>query len=66
MTIKYPKGETVWVTYHRPDGFPTFFVTSKPARDYYYLYEVSPEGIVKKLGKARTPVELEEKYQIGY
>ena len=66
MSIRYPKGETVWVTYHRSDGSPSFFITSKPARDYYYLYEVSPDGTVKKLGRAKTPVELEEKYNIGH
>lgn len=66
MSIRYPKGETVWVTYHRPDGSPSFFITSKPARDCYYLYGVSPDGTLSKLGRAKTPVELEEKYLSGY
>lgn len=62
MKIKYPKGETVWVTYYASDGSPVFLMTSPPARDFYFLYAVSPEGNITKLGKAKTPVELEEKY----
>ena len=62
MNVRYPKGETVWVTYHSSGGSPALFITSKPARDFYYLYEVLQDGAVKKLGRAKTPVELEEKY----
>ena len=64
MEIKYPKGETVWVSYQKSDGTPIFILTSKPARDFYFLYEVLDDGSVKKLGKARSPTELEEKFDV--
>lgn len=54
--IKAPKGEVVWETYII-GGKERYIVTSKPVRDYYYIYEVSGDSL-KKLGKARTPVEL--------
>ena len=64
MEIKYPKGETVWVSYQKSDGTPVFILTSKPARDFYFLYEVLDDGSLKKLGKARSPTELEEKFDV--
>ena len=39
-------------------------LTSKPARDFYFLYEVLEDGSLKKLGKARSPTELEEKFDV--
>lgn len=62
MTIKYPKGETVWVSYRTSKGETTHILTSKPARDFYFLYEVLPDGKLNKLGKAKTPTELERKF----
>ena len=38
-------------------------MTSKEARDYYFLYELV-DGKLKKLGKARSPKELEEKFDV--
>lgn len=55
-----PRTEILWVTYTRTDG-ETFYITSKPIRDYYYCYHLVG-GKAVKLGKARTPPELEEKY----
>lgn len=55
-----PNDEIVWETYRR-DGKDRYIVTSKKIRDYYFLYEVSPAGY-NKLGKAKTPPELYEKY----
>ena len=40
-----------------------FIVTSKPTRDFYFLYELV-DGVFKKLGKAKSPLELEEKFNI--
>ena len=51
-----PNGEIIWETYI-VNGKERYIVTSKPVRDYYYIYEVLG-GSLKKLGKARTPVEL--------
>lgn len=60
-----PKDEIVWETYMSADGSPQFVVTSKKARDYYFAYEVNGTDY-KKLGKAKTPVELREKFMKGW
>ena len=62
--MRFPKGEIVWVGYHMADGTLRFFLTSKPSRDYYYLYEVTDDGSYKKLGKSKSPPDLEEKYNV--
>lgn len=62
MTIQYPKGEIVWVGYYNQNGECIFILTSKPARDYYFLYEVNADGSLKKLGKTKEPPELERKF----
>lgn len=59
-----PKGEIAWVGYYHTDGEPVCILTSKPARDYYFLYEVLPDGKLNKLGTAKTPPELEKKFGI--
>lgn len=56
-----PKLETIWVTYAAKDG-NTYYTTAKTNnRDYYYLYKLV-DGKAQKLGKARNPIDLEEKY----
>lgn len=61
---KYPKGERVWVGIYNKDHEPMFIITSKESsRDYYFLYELIG-GSFKKLGRARSPKELEEKYDV--
>lgn len=63
ITIKIPKGERLWVTYEDDDKTPRYVVTTKGfLRDYYYLYSVDADGSVKKLGKDKSPIELENKY----
>lgn len=63
--IKCPKGEHFWMRYYDQKGSLRFFITSKEtSRDFYYLYEVS-DAAVKKLGKARSPKDLEEKYKVN-
>lgn len=60
-----PKGEKVWVTYLSSDFTPRFAVTSKISnKDNYYLYEIIEDGVYKKLARAKSPNELEEKYNI--
>ena len=61
--MKYPKGETVWVSYYNSNKELLFIMTSKPIRDFYFLYEVV-DGEFKKLGKAKNPAELEEKFKV--
>ena len=61
--ISPPKGEVAWVSYN-VDGVVKYMLTSKEnVRDFYFLYEVV-DGVLKKLGKARTPLELESKFNI--
>ena len=60
MRYQYPNGEIVWVSHH-VGGALKYIITSKPARDYYYIYELI-DGKFKKLGKGRTPSVQEEKY----
>lgn len=59
----YPKGETAWVGYYNRSGTLLFIITSKPARDWYFLYELVGDKF-KKLGKAKEPPELIEKFHV--
>ena len=64
VSLKYPKGEEVYVCYYNSRCELLFILTAKEnSRDWYYMYELS-DGQFKKLGKARTPAELEERYKI--
>lgn len=59
-----PKGEIAWMGYCDRSHNLKFLVTSKSNnRDFYFLYEVV-DGTLKKLGKSRSPKELEEKFNI--
>ena len=60
---KLPKGEIVWVEYKNASGKTLFILTSKEARDVYYLYELRGDSYVK-LGKAKEPPELEKKFRV--
>ena len=65
MNLQIPKGEETWVLYHNTGGDCIFVLTSKKGnRDRYYLYEVFENGEVRRLGSAKTPTELEEKYHV--
>lgn len=61
--LKYPKGEFVWVQYYDKNGDQVGIMTTKPARDCYYLYGVE-NGEFVKLGKSASPLELETKYKM--
>ncbi len=56
-----PKGETVWEQVFDKTGALRYLITSKPARDWYTLYEAAPDKLIRR-GKARTPPELHDKY----
>lgn len=61
----YPKGERVWVGYCDRNHKLLFIITSKKeTRDYYFLYEVV-DGKFKKLGRAKSPKELEERFEVS-
>ena len=55
-----PKTERIWVKRITEKG-ETYYITSKDTRDYYFLYKIDGEKAVK-LGKAKSPLELEQKY----
>ena len=59
---KYPKGERVWVGYYTAEH--ELCLIHKESREFYFLYELV-DGEVKKLGKARTPKELEDKFEVS-
>ena len=56
----FTKHNGLWETYYK-DGSPAFIVTSKSQRDAYFAYKVE-ETQLKKLGKAKTPVDLFDKF----
>ena len=61
--MTYPRGERVWTSYYNSTHELMFIVTSKPTRDFYFLYKVV-DGAFKKLDKAKSPLELEEKFKV--
>ena len=62
-TVKYPKGEIVWTGYYNAAGERKFILTSKETRDCYFLYKDIGNGF-EKLGKAKEPPELIEKFRV--
>lgn len=61
---KCPKGERAWVGYYNQSNELMFIVTSKEtSRDYYFLYELV-DGEFRKLGRSKSPKELEEKFEV--
>lgn len=63
--FRIPKGERLWVSYYNKKGELLFSLTSKElSRDWYYLYRIE-DGKQTKLGRARTPAELEQKYKVN-
>ena len=60
---KYPKNERVWTSYFNSAGCLMFIVTSKPSQDFYILYELV-DNEFKKLGRSKSPLELEQKFDI--
>lgn len=55
-----PKTERIWVK-RITEKCETYYITSKDTRDYYFLYKMDGDKAVK-LGKAKSPLELEQKY----
>ena len=61
--LVYPKGEHVWVAYYNTAHELVFILTSKETRDYYFLYELV-DGKFQRLGRAKSPIELEERFNV--
>ncbi len=59
----YPKNEKVWVCYYTDNDELRFILTSKQSQDVYFLYVVDGDTF-KKLGKSKSPLELEEKFNV--
>ena len=55
-----PKTERIWVKRISSRG-DIYYITSKDVRDYYFLYK-EENGKAIKLGKAKSPLDLERKY----
>lgn len=63
--VKYPKGEHVWTRYYNKALKLKYIITSKETnRETYYLYELE-DGVLRKLGKSKSPSELEEKFKVN-
>ena len=60
---KISNGERVWTAYLDNSGKIRYLITSKATRDYYYLYECTEDGL-RKLGRAQSPKELEERFKV--
>lgn len=60
MVSGIPKTERIWVKRITEKG-ETYYITSKDTRDYYFLYKMDGDKAVK-LGKAKSPLELKQKY----
>ncbi len=61
---RYPRGERVWVGYYDKGHDLMFILTSKESsREFFFLYELV-DGSFKKLGRARSPKELEAKFDV--
>lgn len=60
-----PRTERIWTEY-RTSGQEIFYITSKENnRDTFFLYRIDG-GAAVKLGKSKSPAELEKKiYQKG-
>jgi hypothetical protein len=50
--------------YFNKDGTQQFVITSKEARDFYFLYKSSGK-LFEKLGRAKSPVDLEGKFGVS-
>lgn len=61
--MKYPKNEAVWVSYYTAENQLLFIITANRLRDCYYLYELREDKFTK-LGRAKTPTELEVRFQV--
>ena len=57
-----PKNEMAWVRYCSDKGDLMYVITSNKTRDSYYLYDVTEKQT--RLGKGKTPRDLESKYDI--
>ena len=60
--VEYPRNEMPWIRYCAA-GETRYILTSKEDRSAYFLYEIA-DGKPVRLGKAKEPPELVEKYGV--
>lgn len=65
-SVKIPRGEKTVMSYFTYDGKePLFVMTQKTGSDeLYVLYEVEPDGNLKKLSRGSSPIEMEKKHKV--
>lgn len=61
MKVGIPKDEITW-TFYIEKGVTKGVITSKESRDMYFAYSLSEDGTYKKIGKGKSPTDLERKY----
>ena len=59
MPLVSPPNEIIWVQYLQNE-IPIYAITSTIIRDYYYLYEVKDNKLIKTKYKNKDPTELEK------
>lgn len=60
---KYPVGEEVWVRYLNRMGDTVSIITSKPSREWYYLYDLVDGEYIKR-GKDKNPSALVDRFGV--
>lgn len=60
--MKIPKNEILRISYYA-NGSRFFILTEDAAKHSFVLYETAEDG-PKKLGRASSPAELEEKFGV--
>lgn len=61
--LKYPKEEVICTTCCERGGNPLFLITTNPLTEYFFIYEFTSEGLIK-LGRGKSPIELEDKFNV--
>lgn len=62
MNFEVPKREKLWVVFSDGENATHIITSTWPLRDKYFLYQVSVNGELKKLGSNANPKALEAKY----
>lgn len=56
------KGEEGRIRYYNSAGTDIFLLTQK--QNTFFLYQIDEDGSYKKLGKGKSPPELEAKFKV--
>ena len=57
----YPKGEICWKAIYDAERTLRYIITSKSAREYYTLWEVTTAGKCVRIARGATPLIVEQK-----